>query len=254
MKCIGWVIRTFLTLTVLANFESILAYYDLDKVWLRYPDVLGFLSLENSQNWTFFALGCMSVSWGYWIVGFNSVQSRMAKFLTKVRTRYVELRSGLRWVESPKSVHSFGYIISRPHSLCLVEHIHLRATNLRSKEVVIIAAYIRSLVTGEKIEMALGQQRIPSGANGVRISPEATFDLYAIFPNESGHQAGDQIKGLSLPLFWRRFSSFEIIMETRDFKIREEISVDDTQLWISSVWMGLMMPPPGEKAAVLPAE
>lgn len=157
------------------------------------------------------------------------------------------LFSDIEWFDGPHSIHSFGYTISRPHNLALVGHIQLRGKNTSKTSIIVKKAYLRSLVTGECLNADIEHIK----AEDIEIKNGTSFTLTVKFPNEDGHMAQNSIQGISFESFLKRFSNFEIIIETDTKTYRIDFDGNETQQWVSLVYMGLMMPALGEKAGVL---
>lgn len=155
--------------------------------------------------------------------------------------------SDIEWFDGPHSIHSFGYIISKPHNLALVGHIQLRGRNTSKSLMTVKKAYLRSLVTGERLNADIEH----INAENIEIKGGTSFSLIVKFPNEDGHLAQNSISGISFESFLKRFSNFEIVIETGSKTYRIEFNGNETQQWVASVHMGLMMPAPSEKAGVL---
>lgn len=171
-----------------------------------------------------------------------------ATWLTsKIRRLYSRFIDDIQWIDEPSSIHSFGYTISRTHNLVLVGNIRLRGENPKKIPLTVKKAYLRSLVTGEILILRINELE----ATNLQIQPNSHFDAYAIFDNEDGILADNQISGITFPKFITKYSNFEIVFETEKKNYKLIFDNEITQKWVTSVQMGLMMPSPGTKASVL---
>lgn len=194
---------------------------------------------------TFTIIGGFSALWFFW----DKLISSKYFENYKINNLYNKFKSTdlIKWIDGPHSIHSFGYTISRPHNLALAGHIQLKGINTSKSEIIVKKAYLRSLVTGEEINAEIENLK----AENLEICRDANFTVIMKFPNEDGTLANNNISGISFESFLKRFSNFEIIIETNKKTYKIEFNSNETKEWISSVQIGLMMPPPSEKAKVL---
>lgn len=172
------------------------------------------------------------------IVFITLLKNIIPSVIIRITTWFNRFLGDIEWFDGAHSIHSFGYTISRPHNLALVGDIHLKGKNTKKSSILIKKAYLRSLVTEEKLDVFIENLK----AEDVEISSNINFTLSARFPNEDGYLANNSINGISFESFLKRFSNFEIIIETDSKLHRIEFNSDETQKWISSVHMGLIMP------------
>lgn len=228
--------------TIVGTVFTIASYFEQDKsINLTISNVSNLFTLDTIQLLFLFLL----------ILGFVALVTLTWKygssFLSSLKSYMLRIIDDIKWIDGPHSIHSFGYIISKPHNLALVGHIQLKGKNTNKSPIVVKKAYLRSLVTGEQINAEI--ERLE--AENIEIYGGANFTVLVKFPNEDGHLAQNSISGISLESFLKRFSNFEIIIETNKKTHRIEFNSDETKEWVTSVQIGLMMPAPAEKAKVL---
>jgi hypothetical protein len=211
------------------------------------PEIWANYVITNAPNWitpkisqySFITLGSITFVSILW--------NKITSFIAKLSRWLKNILNGINWIDGPHSIHSFAYVISRPHDLALVEGIHLKGINTRKSSIIVKRSYLRSLVTGEEIEAEIENLK----AENIEISANSHFSLWVKFQNEDGHLSGNSISGIKLESFLKRFSYFKIIIET-DKKTHEiEFGSQETKEWVSLIQSGLMMPAPSEKARVL---
>jgi hypothetical protein len=177
------------------------------------------------------------------ILCFNQISALCHKLIGLVKQKI----SYIKWIDGPHSIHTFGYVISRPHKLALVDHIRLKGINNRKSSLIVKSAYLRSLVTGERILAKINNIE----AQDLEIRKSAFFTIIFSLPNDDGSLANDSIKGLTFNNFLKRFSNFEIIIKTDKKELIIEFESKETKEWVTNVQSGLMTQQPSEKAAVL---
>lgn len=159
----------------------------------------------------------------------------------------VEHFDNIKWINDPHSIYTFGYVISRPHHLALVDHICLKGVNKRKSSILIKTVYLRSLVTGEKIISKINNIE----ANNLEILGKGNFTIMISMPNDDGYLANNTIRGLTFSNFLKRFSNFEIIIETSVENINFYYDSKETKEWTALIENGLMAQQPAPKATVL---
>lgn len=190
----------------------------------------------------------------YYIIALSGFSYLMWNFhrtlILYIKNIYVKMQT-IKFTDGTHSIHSFGYIISRPHDLCLVENIKLRVYNDSKRPLIIRNAYLRSTVTSQTVtgEFLSSGQNLP--AENVQISQKSQGDLYFKLPDTGGHLANDMIRGMTLEDFEKIFSHFEIMIKTNRRTINLNYSTNTTRSWVRDVKMGLMTPPPAEKSQVI---
>jgi hypothetical protein len=213
------------------------------------PEILANYLITNAPNWvtpriaqySFLTLGSLAFT----IISWNKI----AHLIAVLSQRLENILNGFKWIDGPHSIHSFGYVISKPHDLALAGGIRLKGLNTRKSSLIIKRSYLKSLVTGEEIEAEIENLK----AENVEICANSNFSLWVKFQNEDGHLAENSISGIKFENFLKRFSCFKIIIET-DKKTHEiEFGCKETKEWVSLIHSGLMMPAPSEKARVLKA-
>lgn len=216
--------------------------------------ILGF----GPEEWAKFIINDASkwitpqvAQYGFMLLGFLTlitlVWNSIFAFKDKILFFIKKIIDEIEWIDGPHSIHTFKYVISRPHNLALVEGINLQGRNTKKKSINVKKAYLRSLVTGECINANIeGLEAID-----IEIFPNVNFSLFIKFPNEDDIISHNSISGISLESFLRRFSNFEIIVETNKKDYRIEFNSNETKEWVSLLQLGLMMPQPNDKAKVL---
>ncbi|WP_461516628.1 hypothetical protein [Porticoccus sp.] len=190
---------------------------------------------------------CTTVLLGAWIIYiFREVPSRI--FLNLQKWAY-QHKHGITWEEDPLSIHSFSYVISSQHNLALVGGIRLRGCNTTKSPLLCKEVYLRSLVTGERIEGKINGLGLTD--NDVEILGRRSFYLTVSFPNEDGHLTNNSILGISFETFLSRFSNFEIVMETNRSTVRHQFYSEVTKGWVDSIRNGLLTRQPAEMASAL---
>jgi len=210
-----------------------------------------FLAQEWAHPIFWFLFGATTIAWLFKLFPENE-SGFSNRVLNSFKNWFVLHAFGIQWLDGPHSIHTFGYVMSRPHNMCLVNYIRLRGVNRKKSSLVIKEAYLQSLVTGQKVKLHVGSQRLE--AENIQVIGKAAFDLYAILPNTDGAKSDGTINGLSLEKFLRDFSNFEIVIKTNRKKFRFEFNSDETKEWVTTVLMGLMMPQPSPKASILKEE
>ncbi len=171
----------------------------------------------------------------------------LSSLFTSFKKKVIDFLSDIVWFDGPHSIHTFGYVISKPNNIVLVDHIRLRGKNTKKSSIFVKVAYMRSLVSGEQIKAKINNL----DAENLEIFKGSSFDIYFSLPNEDGALANNHIKGISFQKFLQRFSNFEIVIETDKKNHIIEFDDKETKNWVSLIQNGLMMPAPGEKARVL---
>jgi len=206
-----------------------------------------------AEDWAYpifwFLFGATVVAWLFKLFPENMDSGYYESWFVRSSNWVITKIHKVKWIDGPHSIHTFGYVISRPHSLCLVDHIRVKGLNESNRPLAIKTAYFRSLVTGDTIVLQTGSPRID--AVNLQVGAGAQFDLYAMLPDINGAESNGTIRGVSLGGFLQKFSNFEIVIDTDRKKFRFEFSDEETKEWVTSVMMGLMMPQPSPKAQVL---
>lgn len=226
---------------VAALFIAVCAIFGLGpERWAEFviSGISSWLTPQMAQL-AFLTLGFITLITVVW----NKIRSL---FLT-IKKWFSRIFGDIVWIEDPHSIHTFGYIISRPHELALVGHIQLRGKNNKKSSLIVKKAYLRSLVTGEQINAEIEHLE----AKDIEIAAKGYFTVYFKFPNEEGYLAQNTISGISIQSFLKRFSNFEIVIESELKKYRIEFNSKETLEWITNVQIGLMLPPPSDKSMVL---
>lgn len=192
-------------------------------------------------QYAFIALGVLvlaSLIWKYPIIIWNWVKNTFHNAFCKIE-----------WVDGTHSIHSFSYVISRPHNQALVQGIRLKGRNKRNKPLMLNNFYLRSLVTGEELKGEVNNLK----AEEVEIIGNGIFSLTFRFPNEDGKLANNSISGITFQRFLKRYGQFEIVVAVDSRPHRFVYDENKTKEWVTSVHMGLMMPSAGKKATALPS-
>ncbi len=124
----------------------------------------------------------------------------------------------------------------------------MKMFNTRTKSLVIKSAVLRSLINGKEIVAKIEKY----DARNLELQGKSLADIYFFFEKETGNFSNNTERGVTLDDFERGFSQFEITIDTNRKKFKFQYCSNTTRSWVTEIKIGLMTPPPPDKAKVLP--